>query len=253
MEPIYNQLAQHLDNLPGGYPATESGIELRILKRLFTPEEAEIAVHLTLKPEPAAAIAQRIGADETTLAPKLIDMSHKGLIIRLERKGELKFMAAQFMVGIWEYHVNDLDEGLIKDVNEYLPYLTEAQEQVRTQQLRVIPISKILAADIKVMPSSRQRRSSNNNLKLSLLPASAAESIRWSVRAAINPWKPAWCSAAVLIFTRATVSDAPFPSRRLWISCNRASIPVSCCNRAMQKSRQTSVCVAVVAARSLKC
>jgi electron transport complex protein RnfB len=77
MEPIYNQLAQHLNNLPGGHPATESGIELRILKRLFTPEEAEIAVHLTLTPEPAAAIAQRIGADETTLAPTLVDMSPK--------------------------------------------------------------------------------------------------------------------------------------------------------------------------------
>jgi electron transport complex protein RnfB len=77
MELIYNQLAQHLNNLPGGYPATESGIELRILKRLFTPEEAEIAVHLTLTPEPAAAIAQRIGADETTLAPTLVDMSPK--------------------------------------------------------------------------------------------------------------------------------------------------------------------------------
>ena len=66
MESIYNKLAQHLDNLPGGYPATESGIELRILKRLFTPEEAEIAVHLTLMPESAAAIAQRIGVDELT-------------------------------------------------------------------------------------------------------------------------------------------------------------------------------------------
>ena len=152
MEPIYKTLAQHLDTLPGGYPVTESGIELRILKRLFTPEEAEIAVHLTLMPEPASAIAQRIGADETKLAAILKDMSHKGLIIRMEKKGELKFMAAQFMVGIWEYHVNDLDAGLIKDVNEYLPYLTETQEKVRTQQLRVIPISKSLAADIEVMP-----------------------------------------------------------------------------------------------------
>jgi Pyruvate/2-oxoacid:ferredoxin oxidoreductase delta subunit len=170
MEPIYNQLAQHLDNLPGGYPATESGIELRILKRLFTPEEAEIAVHLTLMPEPAAAIAQRIGADETTLTPALIDMSHKGLIIRLERKGELKFMAAQFMVGIWEYHVNDLDEGLIRDVNEYLPYLTEAQEHIRTQQLRVVPISKSLAADIKVMPYEQAEEIIKQQSKIVVAP-----------------------------------------------------------------------------------
>jgi H+/Na+-translocating ferredoxin:NAD+ oxidoreductase subunit B len=152
MEPIYKKLAQHLDSLPGGYPATESGIELRILERLFTLEEAEIAAHLTLMPEPVAAIAGRIGTEETELAPKLMDMSHKGLILRLGKEGEHNFMAAQFMVGIWEYHVNDLDVELINDVNEYLPYLTGAQEQVRTQQLRVIPVSKSLAADIKVMP-----------------------------------------------------------------------------------------------------
>ena len=40
---IYQQLAQHLDNLPAGYPATESGVELRILQRLFKPAEAELA------------------------------------------------------------------------------------------------------------------------------------------------------------------------------------------------------------------
>ena len=34
-------------------------------------------------------------------------------------------MAAQFVIGIWEYHVNDLDEGLIRDFNEYIPYLTD--------------------------------------------------------------------------------------------------------------------------------
>ena len=39
---IYQRLAQHLDNLPGGFPPTESGVELRILRRLFTPEEAEL-------------------------------------------------------------------------------------------------------------------------------------------------------------------------------------------------------------------
>jgi len=33
---IYKRLAKHLDNLPGGFPPTESGVEMRILRRLFT-------------------------------------------------------------------------------------------------------------------------------------------------------------------------------------------------------------------------
>ena len=41
---IYKQLADHLDQLPGGYPPTESGVELRILRRLFTPQQAELVI-----------------------------------------------------------------------------------------------------------------------------------------------------------------------------------------------------------------
>ena len=44
-------------------------------------------------------------------------------IFRRARKGQNQYMAAQFVVGIWEYHVNSLDEDLIRDVNEYMPTL----------------------------------------------------------------------------------------------------------------------------------
>ena len=45
MTDVYEKLAQHLDNLPTGYPRTESGVEMRILKRLFSLEEARIAIN----------------------------------------------------------------------------------------------------------------------------------------------------------------------------------------------------------------
>ena len=71
MTDVYQQLAQHLDRLPAGYPATEDGVELRILQRLFSAEEAEIALGLTMMPEPAASIAERLGRDTALLAPIL--------------------------------------------------------------------------------------------------------------------------------------------------------------------------------------
>ena len=43
---IYRKLQQHLHTLPVGYPATKSGVELRLLKRVFSPEEAKIALKL---------------------------------------------------------------------------------------------------------------------------------------------------------------------------------------------------------------
>ena len=63
MEDVYRQLARHLDRLPAGFPATDSGVELRILARLFTPEEAATALGLTLMPEPPEAVAQRLGVE----------------------------------------------------------------------------------------------------------------------------------------------------------------------------------------------
>jgi len=56
---VYKKLAERLDNLPGGFPSTRNGVELRILRRLFTPEEAGFALHLNLMPEEVRVIARR--------------------------------------------------------------------------------------------------------------------------------------------------------------------------------------------------
>jgi len=140
MTDVYQRLANYLNDLPAGFPPTENGVELRILKRLFSRQEAQIAPGLTMMPEPVAAIAQRLGRDKAELAPILEEMSKKGLIFRLTKGEEKHYMAAQFVIGIWEYHLNDLDEDLIRDVNEYLPHLAETRwwEKVVTNQRKPV-------------------------------------------------------------------------------------------------------------------
>lgn len=62
-------------------------------------------------------------------------------------------MAAQFVIDIWEYHLNDLDEDLIRDVNEYLPRLKkENWTRQETKQLRVVPVAQSMSAEIRTMP-----------------------------------------------------------------------------------------------------
>ena len=46
MDEEYQRLAEHLDRLPDGFAPGEAGAEIRLLKRLFTPEEAKLAIHL---------------------------------------------------------------------------------------------------------------------------------------------------------------------------------------------------------------
>ena len=60
---VYRRLQERLDELPVGYPATASGVELRILKQLFTPEEAEVALGLNAVPETVEKIQPACPAD----------------------------------------------------------------------------------------------------------------------------------------------------------------------------------------------
>ena len=60
VNPQYRKLQQHLDKLPVGFPETESGVEIRILKYLFTPQEAAIAIDLSYLPETISVIFKRI-------------------------------------------------------------------------------------------------------------------------------------------------------------------------------------------------
>ena len=171
MNDVYYNLARHLDNLPAGFPSTESGVEIRILKRLFTPQEAEIAAGLVMMPEPVVAIAGRLKRDETELAPMLDDMSRKGLIYRSSKGGQTYYMAAQFVVGIWEYHVKSLDLDLIKDFNEYSPYLMDhAWKDTKTKQLRVIPISQSISAEMRTMPYDEAEQIIKSQSKIVVSP-----------------------------------------------------------------------------------
>jgi NAD-dependent dihydropyrimidine dehydrogenase PreA subunit/predicted transcriptional regulator len=151
MNDAYKNLAKHLNNLPGGFPETENGVEYRILKRLFTQEEAELAVYLNMMPEDVDSIASRAGVDTSEISSILAEMARKGLIFRKSKNGNDLYSAAMFVVGIWEYHLNDLDEDLVRDVNEYLPHIAEKiWMKNKTKHLRVVPISKTILPEMAI-------------------------------------------------------------------------------------------------------
>ena len=149
---IYQKLAQHLDNLPGGFPSTESGVELRILKRLFTPEDAELAQHLTLIPEESRVIAHRAGIRSGEAQQRLTKMVEKGLIFcTYPENGPPQYQAVQFAVGLWECQVDKLDPEFVKDMNEYWPTLFDLEVWKKTPQLRTIPVNVSIELEREVM------------------------------------------------------------------------------------------------------
>ncbi len=144
-EDIYRRLAKHLDDLPAGFPATESGVELRILRRLFTEDEAAMAVLLSVLPEGPESVAVRAGLAPAETARRLEEMSRKGLIYRHADKGEgFRYSANQYVIGIWEYQVNRLEPEIVKDMDEYMDTLLMEGSWKRTPQLRTVPIMQAI-------------------------------------------------------------------------------------------------------------
>lgn len=146
---IYNQLAGHLDRLPGGFPSTDSGVELRVLRRLFSPEQAELACHLTLLSESVPVIALRSSLPVEKTASLLDQMAQKGLVFKSSPPP--RYMAAQFVVGIWEYQVGRLNAGLVADMEEYMPHLFNADAWQASPQMRTIPVGRSVDAELAIL------------------------------------------------------------------------------------------------------
>ncbi len=150
---IYEKLAKHLDDLPSGYPRTESGAEMRILRRLFTPEEAALAVHISLIEETAEVIARRAKISVKQAARILEEMEKKGLLYVHHRKGKPpRYQAAGYVIGFFEFQVNKLNPELIKDVEEYTPHWFDKGAWNKVPQLRTIPVNESIQVQNTVFP-----------------------------------------------------------------------------------------------------
>ena len=138
---VYENLVKFLDDLPAGFPRSESGVELRILRHLFTPEEASLAVHLALIAEPAPVIAVRAGLPLAEVERILGEMERKRLVYAFQEPGKRpRYMAEQFVIGFWEGQVNRLDRELVEMFEEYLPTYARSGIWEKTPQLRTIPV-----------------------------------------------------------------------------------------------------------------
>ncbi|MFX0031861.1 MAG: 4Fe-4S binding protein [Candidatus Hermodarchaeota archaeon] len=150
---IYRRLQLHLDKMPIGFPATRSGSDIRLLKHLFSPEEAEVAMFLKFgwdrDLETLDTIYERVKnkvSSKEDLEQKLDSIAKKGLIM-FKREDAVKFYGnALLMVGIFEFQVNNLDKlpkEFIKDFHEYIDegWLKETF-RVKGAQLRTIPVEE---------------------------------------------------------------------------------------------------------------
>lgn len=156
-EDIYFRLREFMDQLPAGYPATKSGVEIKILQKLFSPEEAELVMKLKREPEEVAAIASRTGISESELALKLEELAQKGLLFRVHKDEKQLYQPYQFLLGLYEFQLNKLDREFCELYEEYFPQIARKIGSYKTAQMRIVPVQSSLQSNASIAPYNQIR------------------------------------------------------------------------------------------------
>ena len=150
---VYERLRQRLDDLATGYPATQSGVEIRILQRLFTEGEAEFFLKLSPLPEAPEHVAERLGREPGETAALMEGMAVKGFLFRLRKGNTVRYGAVPFLVGILEHQVNRLFPELALELNEYFETgFGKTVQSFKTPVMRSIPINRQIAVKWPIAP-----------------------------------------------------------------------------------------------------
>lgn len=148
----YKKLAERLDALPNGFPPTEDGVELRLLARLFTPEEADLASQLRLTKEVPELVAKRLGREPAEVRALLKGMARRGLIAAGRTEGGLGYGLLPFVVGIYENQAGNIDKELALLFEAYYKQAFAMVMTTQPQYHRVIPVDESIKVNMEVRP-----------------------------------------------------------------------------------------------------
>lgn len=152
---VYIDLQKHLDNQPVGFPATKSGAEIRVLKHIFSPEEARIASFLSYKFEPLETIYGRVKhlvKSPEDLKKSLEGIQNNGGIETKIKNGIPHYCNTPLVVGMYEFQLERLTPEFINDFNKYTSGQAFGIEFLSTElpQMRTIPVAKSIKPEHNV-------------------------------------------------------------------------------------------------------
>ncbi len=148
----YHKLAQKLDSLPNRFPATESGVEIRLLERIFTPHEAILAAEMGLKKEPAGVIAEKAKVPEKEARNTLKEMVRKRVILFSKGEKGLVYGLMPFVVGFYEELLPRMDQEIAE---LFEAYFQETRGGITGKGLsvhRVVPVQESIDFEMEVFP-----------------------------------------------------------------------------------------------------
>lgn len=97
----YRLLQQKLDRNITGAP--DSPTFMKILRLLFSPEEAELARRIPGQPTPLSILSGKLSIPQDKLDDKLAEMAQRGLVIDMEYAGQRYFALPPVVIGFFEF------------------------------------------------------------------------------------------------------------------------------------------------------
>jgi len=153
MNDVYQDLRERLNDFASGFPATDSGIEIRILKGLFTEDEAKLYIKLSPLLEAAEDVAKRLDYDIGETAQLMERMAQKGLIFRVRKGDQTRYGVVPFVPGIYDFQLATMGREFAQDMEDYFEEaLGRTIQGHQTPILRPIPIHRELVVKWPIAP-----------------------------------------------------------------------------------------------------
>jgi electron transport complex protein RnfB len=130
-------------------------VELRLLARIFTPQEAALASVMRLIPESAPHIATRAGVDVDAALRTLEGMAAQGLVRSRERHGDPVFALKPFFPGFYESQLPRMDNGLAALFEQYYQETQGGVVQDIPALHRVLPVGEAIPLEVEIFPHER--------------------------------------------------------------------------------------------------
>ena len=150
----YRALQKHLDRQAVGFPATRKGSELRFLRRLFTVEEAELALHLSYRPRSLGRILETATPAFTGERASLLleSLLMKGSIGHKKDDGTDMWYLLPLIIGMFEAQDGRPTRGFLRDAGEYMRTVSFGKSLLSAtpSQMRTIPINKSIPVEHQV-------------------------------------------------------------------------------------------------------
>ncbi len=153
MDNIFVTLRDFLNSMPNGFPPAKSGIDIEILKTIFTEEEADLFMKLKFNFETPEQISKRTGLEKDFLEKILPVMADKGQLLKISIGNMNLFRSFPVVFGIYEFQVGRLTKETAELFEKYGEEVFAGEFFTKNPPLmKAIPIGIEVRDDTKIEP-----------------------------------------------------------------------------------------------------